>query len=302
MLTRPSLVSVVFVGVAVAQQPTREFDPPFELPPGVDFKGDVVFASPDGQDLHLDLFLPRASEGPMPAVVYVFGGGWRQGNKQHFWRQAAHMATKGFVGACVEYRLSGEATFPAALEDTKAAVRWLRANAAEYGIDPVRIGAAGGSAGGHLASMLGTTHSILEFEGDGGNAEFSSRVRAVAAFNPVLNFENLPRAIESIVAQFMGTAYAENPQLWLKASPTSHVGKDSASFLFLHGTGDERAPYQQSVDMMNELQASGVRAELFTGEGAAHGFFNRPPWFEPTLKAMEKFFVDALGNPSSNQR
>ncbi len=212
------------------------------------------------------------------------------------------MATKGFVGACVEYRLSGEARFPAAVEDTKAAVRWLRANASQYGIDPDRIGAAGGSAGGHLAAMLGTTDSIPEFEGGGGNPEFSSRVRAVAGFNPALSFENLPRASRSIVAQFIGTTYADNPELWLKASPASHVGKDSASFLFLHGTEDETVPYQQSVDMMNELRAVGVRAELFTAEGAPHGFFNSPPWYEPTLKAMERFFVETLGTRSSNQR
>ena len=127
--------------------------------------------------------------GSFPAIVYLHGGGWSGGDKGQFEPQATHMATKGFVGATIQYRLVPEATFPAPVEDTKAAVRWLRANASTYRIDTDGIGVAGYSAGGHLAAMLGTTPHIAEFEGDGGNPGFSSRVQAVAAFaggRPVL--------------------------------------------------------------------------------------------------------------------
>ncbi len=123
------------------------------------------------------------SEGPFPVIVYLHGGGWTSGNVSQFARQATHMAAKGFVGATIEYRLVPDFRFPAPVEDTKAAVRWLRANATTYRIDTDRIGVAGGSAGGHLAAMLGTIPHVAEFEGDGGNPGSSNRVQAVAAFN-----------------------------------------------------------------------------------------------------------------------
>lgn len=287
---------IVLSGPATGQRTT---DPPFRLPPGVEVKSDLVYAAPGGRELRLDLFLPKTREGQVPAVVYVHGGGWRGGNKEHFHRQAAHMASIGFAGACIEYRLSGEAKYPAAIQDVKAAVRWLRANAERYRIDPGKIGSAGGSAGGHLAALLGTTAGVSELEGDGGNAGFSSRVQAVAAFNPALDLEHFVkedsrRGATGSIRNFLGYSYAEKPQLWAQASPILHVSKDSAAFLFLHGTKDETTPYEKSVEMMKRLQASGVRAELFTAEGAGHGFFNRPPWFEPTLKRMEQFFLSTL--------
>lgn len=185
------LTVLLLAGVVPAEQRDSDLNPPFEIPLDVEMRADLVYASPGGRDLHLDLFLPRSEDGLAPAVVYLHGGGWRSGNKRQFWRQAAHMATRGFVGVSVEYRLSGEAKFPAPVEDAKAAVRWLRANASELGIDTNRIGAAGGSAGGHLAAMLGTTSGVQKFEGDGGHAEFSSRVQAVAGFNPALDFSGI---------------------------------------------------------------------------------------------------------------
>lgn len=259
---------------------------------------DLVYATYGSRAMHLDLYLPKNGDGPFPAVVYIHGGGWRGGNKAAFQRQAAHMADQGFVGACIEYRLSGEAKFPAALYDSKAAVRWMRANAGKYRIDPKRIGAAGGSAGGHLAAMLGTTGGLKEFEGDGGHPGFSSSVKAVAAFNPALDFVSFGAQTGSnasnAVAAFLGAAYSEKPDLWAKAAPLTHAGKGSAAFLFLHGTKDTTVPYQQSVDMLKKLKAVGADAEIFTADDAQHGFFNRPPWFEPALKRMEEFFRKRL--------
>lgn len=257
----------------------QQEQPPFRLPEGVLAEQNLVYSSPGGRDLHLDLFLPKEGRGLFPAVVYIHGGGWKGGNRNAFRRQAAHMATKGFAGACIEYRLSGEAKYPAALQDSKAAVGWMRANAAKYRIDSQRIGAAGGSAGGHLVALLGVT-------GD---------VKAVAAFNPAVDLvsfgKSAPASAGSSVAEFLGATYAQKPELWAEATPITHVDKNSAVFLFLHGNADTTVPYRQSLDMLNKLKAAGVEAELFTAEGAAHGFFNRPPWFEPTLKRMEEFFL-----------
>jgi acetyl esterase/lipase len=192
------------------------------------------------------------------------------------------MASKGFAGACIEYRLSGEARYPSAFDDAVAAVRWVRDHAQEYRIDPNRIGAAGGSSGGHLAALLGTMK---------GRA-----VQAVAAFNPVLDMPALARAAPAAgpITQFLGVTYDENPKLWAEASPVTHVSSNSAPFLFLHGDADTTVPYQQSVAMRDKLKAAGVAAELFTAAGANHAFFNNPPWFEPTEKRMEQFFVEYL--------
>lgn len=291
-----ALCVLVFAGALFAQ---RAEQPPFQLPDGVELKPDLVYAKIGNRELHLDLYLPKSGAGPFPAVVYIHGGGWSGGNKAAFRRQAAHLATKGFAGACIEYRLSGEAKFPAALYDAKAAVRWLRANAALHRIRADRIGAAGGSAGGHLAALLGATHQIREFEGDEGNPGVSSRVQAVAAFNPAVDLtafgKRSPEAAEkNPVYRFLGKSYAEQPDLWARASPVTHVSKQSAPFLFLHGTNDQTTPYEHTVAMLNKLKEAGVHAEILTAEGAGHGFFNRPPWFDPALKRMEEFFARFL--------
>lgn len=255
---------------------------PADMPPGVEMTPNVVYATIGSRELHADLFLPQRREGPLPAVVYIHGGGWSGGNKAAFHRQAARMATKGFAGLCIEYRLSGEAQYPAAFDDSKAAVKWLKDHASKYGVVPSKIGAAGGSAGGHLVAMLGTARLV----------------QAVAAFNPALDLvmfgKRVPDNAANSVSKFLGASYAEKPDLWAEASPTLHVTKDCPPFLFLHGTADRTVPYQQSIEMMNKLKAAGVRAELFSAEGAGHGFFNTLPWFEPALKRMEEFFTSVL--------
>lgn len=276
----------------------RAQNPPFRLPNNIEIQTNITYVTVGSRKLHLDLFLPRIGSGPFPAVVYIHGGGWINGNKSAFWRQAAYMATKGFVGATINYRLSTEAKYPAALYDSKAAVRWLRANAAKYHVDPNRIAAAGGSAGGYLVAMLGTTAGIPRFDGKEGNPRISTRVAAVAAFNPVLDLvpfgKRDPDGTHNPVVRFIGVPYAKDPKLWKDASPIDHVSAHSAPTLFLHGTADTTVPFQQSVDMKDKLKAGGVRAELFPAPGAKHGFFNRPPWFEPTLKRMDKFFTALL--------
>ena len=154
----------------------QKMNPPFQLPAGVEMKADLVYASPGGRDLHLDLFLPKTGAGPFPAVVYIHGGGFSKGETR--WRSAGRPPTwrRRASWASIEYRLSGEAKYPAALYDSKAAVRWMRVHAKEYRIAPDKIGAAGGSAGGHLVGMLGTTGDMPAFEGQSGNPGVSSRV------------------------------------------------------------------------------------------------------------------------------
>jgi acetyl esterase/lipase len=273
-------------------------DPPFRLPPNVEMQTDIVYAQIGDRALVLDLFLPKEGAGPFPAVIYVHGGGWSGGNKRAFHRQAAHMATHGIAGVCVQYRLSGEARYPAAIHDVKAAVRWMRANARQYKLRSDRIGAAGGSAGGHLVALLGVTGDHPAYEGNVGVTGQSTRVHAVAAFNPAVDIVSFGRQAggnrDNPVAKFLAKLYSEAPELYRQASPLEQVSAKSPPFLFLHGTGDTTVPHQQSADMHHALEKVGVSSELMSAPGAAHGFFNRPPWFDPTLERMQEFFLKTL--------
>jgi acetyl esterase/lipase len=221
MLTRRLLLGAA-LGARVFAQEARQ-EPPFRLPDGVELELDLVYARYRTRELRLDLFRPKTGRGPFPAVVYIHGGGWRGGSKAAFGRQAVHMAAKGFVGAYIEYRLSGEVTWPAAIHDAKAAVRWVRADGAKHGIDANRIGAAGGSAGGHLASLLGTTHRLRKLGGDGGHAGVSSRVQSVAAFNPASDFPDFAKSrnenANSAVTAFLGRPFSDDAEQTRRRHP-----------------------------------------------------------------------------------
>lgn len=258
-----------------------------ELPAGVEMISEVVYARSGNRDLKLDLFLPQRGAGPFAAVVYIHGGGWRSGSRRQFYGYAAQMATIGFVGVTIDYRLSAEAKYPAAVEDCRTAIRWLRANAARYDVDPTRIGVAGQSAGGHLAALLGVI------------ADTTLQVRAVAAFNPVLDLpaaaQSNPSEAGTAITSFLGAPYVENPDLWKQASPLAHVSRNSAPMLLLHGTADSTVPYSQSVAMLRALKASGVPAELYSVKGAKHlWFFNSNEAFQASLYRMKAFFQKYL--------
>jgi len=262
-----------------------------KLPPNVEMKRDVAYGKGGGRDLKLDLFVPKDGPTPRPGIVFIHGGGWKGGHRRQFHRQAAYLAGKGYVGACIEYRFSGEAKFPAALEDCKCAVRWMRANAKTYQIDSNRIAACGGSAGGHLAAMVGVTEASHGFEGKGGHEGMSSRVQLVVNFNGVSDLDELGRnrPLKNAIQKFLGPTHPENPKLYVLASPITHIDAKDPPSLLLHGTADETVPFKQSVAMMKKLNDVGVAAEMYEAMGAGHGFFNRPPHFEPTLKQMEAF-------------
>jgi len=279
--------------------PPQPEDPPFVLPAGVQLTPDVAYAEAGGEVLRLDLYRPEKSAGPHPAAVFVHGGGWSAGDKSNFRRQAARLAARGFVTVSINYRLAPRAEYPAALHDCKAAVRWLRAHARDYGVDPDRIAAVGGSAGGQLVALLGTTADRKEFEGEVGVTGVSSRVAAVVAFNPVVDLVPVGTGDNpegrSITVGYLGCVPAANPARWAEASPINHVRSGVVPFLILHGNADRLVPYPSSVEMVRRLQAAGGRAELFTATGAPHGFYHAPPWFEPATGRMIAFLERELG-------
>src|SRR5262245_38034845 len=172
-----SAVFLVPAGFAKAQKPAD-----IVVPENVLFEPNIEYTNPDGQHLQLDLARPKTGDGPFPAIACIHGGGFRAGTRQGYDGLCIRLAQRGYVAVTVSYRLAPKYQFPAAVHDVKAAIRWLRANAQKYHIDPDRIGVTGGSAGGHLAQFLGVTGGVNRFEGAGGNAEQSSRVACVVNF------------------------------------------------------------------------------------------------------------------------
>jgi acetyl esterase/lipase len=268
---------------------SKAFPPPANLR----IVRDLIYARYGERQLRLDLYLPpQKSKRPIPGIVVVRGGGWRQGDKEGFAFIAGYLAKSGFAAVCIEYRTSGEARFPAAVHDTKAAVRWLRANASRYGVDPQEIGAIGGSAGGHLVALLGTSHYEKELEGAGGNADASSRVQAVVAMAPVTDFRTV--SLDRSAEAFIGRPLQEQAEEWKAASPIVYVNQESAPILLIHSRIDKTVPHEQSVILQARYKEVGRPAELVTIADAAHAFWNSTRWFQEYMEQSVGFFRRTL--------
>ncbi len=214
-----------------------------------------------------------------PAIVFFFGGGWAVGNVDQFAEQAEHLARRGMVAARADYRVkSRHGVKPdACVEDAKSAVRWLRAHAKEQGIDPDRIVAAGGSAGGHIAACTAFTPGL---DAPGEDAAVSSKPNALVLFNPVLRFKD---------AKVLMKLIDGDAKLAEAISPNLHVARNAPPALILFGDEDPLAP--MGDEYVAKAKAVGARAELFTAQGVAHGFFNRPPWKARTTARMDEFLT-----------
>ena len=269
-----------------------------DIPEGVEVQMSVPYGTGGDVELTGDLFLPPDSfADPRPAMLFIHGGGWQGGTPAQFYRQAAMLAEKGIVGFCSRYRFSGDARFPASVHDCKAAVRWLRASAGELNIDPERIGALGGSAGGHLAGMLATTAGIAELEGDGGNPEQSCAVQLGVLLNPITDMTVFASEtnLHPAVAKYMGGPPEELPDAYALASPLLHIDDDTPPCFLLHGTADVTVPYDQSTRFAEAMEEAGREVELMLVEDVPHGFFNQSPHFEDTWSAMEAFTLNGFG-------
>lgn len=267
---------------------------PRSIPEGITVTRDLVYASyDDDRSLMLDLYRPSSSKAAaLPGIVVIRGGGWQEGDKEAFGPMAAALAKRGFVAVSIEYRASGERLFPAAVEDTKAAVRWLRANAARYGVNPDAIGAIGGSAGAHLAVYLGVTSDMGELEGHGGNQSYSSTLSAVVGLATPTDFETY-RSVEppyDRVGAFLGAAYDQDSDLWRTASPIYHVDASSPPVLLIHSESDSVVPFEESVRLARAYAAVDVPAELVQIPDAPHAFWNFTTWFEDTIDRAADFF------------
>ena len=237
-------------------------------------ENDIEYSNPDNQHLQLNMARPTGS-GPYPAVVCIHGGGFRAGTRQGYDGLIKKLAENGYVAVTVTYRLAPKYQFPAAVYDVKAAVRWLRANAAKYHVDPNRIGTTGGSAGGHLAQFLGVTADQKQFEGDGGNPDQSSRVACVVNFYGPSDFtQSYGKSVDAaeVLPLFLGGNLEQARQRHIIASPLYWVTPNAAPTLCVHGTDDNYVAFEQAGWIIDRLKAAGVEATLLPMEGSGHGF------------------------------
>ncbi|UCC96327.1 MAG: alpha/beta hydrolase [Phycisphaerales bacterium] len=247
------------------------------IPDNVTVEKDIVYLEAGDYPVTLDIAVPKGLTKPVPAVVHIHGGGFAGGAKNA--RHAVRYAVEGFIGVSINYRLSGVAPFPAAVQDCKAAIRWLRANAEKYHIDPDHIGIWGTSAGGHLVAILGTSGGDQYLEGYGGNAEYSSDVQAVVDhFGPTdfLKMGGNHLASNSPESRFLGGKITGLPDQVRRANPITYVDKNDPPMLIIHGKEDRTVIFNQSELLYAALQKAGVIAKLVPVANAGHGYRPTP--------------------------
>lgn len=259
-------------------------------------ENDVVFGKGGQQDLHCEIAYPKRATGPLGAVVFIHGGGWVKGS--YLGSPIGWLAHSGYLAMSIEYRLSDMAKWPSQLQDCNCAVRWLRANAAKYNVDPNRIAVFGGSAGGHLAMCVGTMPKSPQNEGDGGNPELSSAVQAVVDWygpadftQPAINSAASLKLSEGLI----GVPYATNPDLWKSASPLTAVAAGDPPMFLAHGLADPLVPPASAIEMDAALTKVGVPHQLLLVKNAAHDFApaGAEP-IDPPFAEIEKQTIDFL--------
>jgi acetyl esterase/lipase len=268
------VTAAVFLVTSSAAPAAQQKGPRPVPPPGVSVTADRVYADRPTGPLRLDLYRPAEKPaGPLPVVVWVHGGGWANGSKDRC--PAAWLAANGYAVASVEYRLTGVARWPAQIDDLRDAVRWLRSHAKEHGLDPARVGAWGGSAGGHLAALLGTLDAPKD-------ETVSSRVQAVCDWYGPADLLTMPANVPgpnktdaalaaTNGAKLLGGAVKDRPDLARAASPLHQVSKDDPPFLILHGDADPQVPLAQSERLAARLKEAEVPVALHVLPGAGHG-------------------------------
>ena len=288
-----TLVLFFLVAIPMSAQRQGAAQPP-KVPEGVTVHRDLAYVVDGHERQKLDLYV-RDEGKNLPLIIWIHGGAWRGGNKTHYVPKAYLNA--GYAGASINYRLSQHAIFPAQIEDVKAAVRWLRANAETYRLDPNRFAAWGSSAGGHLVAMLGTAGDVAEFE-VGENLEVSSRVQVVVDYYGPTDFlqmdaHRLPDGLvhdapDSPESKLVGGPIQEHKKRVAKANPITYVSKDDPPFLIIHGDQDKLVPYHQSVLLKDVLEAVEAPVTFYKVEGGGHGWFRDPKVPELTKAFLEK--------------
>ena len=283
---------------------SKEDTPSTEIPSSATTYTNVVYASTSNAQ-KMDIYLP-AGEGPFPVVVFIHGGAFLMGDKSMEASNAAVLVGKGYAAVSINYRLSGEAKFPAQIQDCKAAIRFLRANATKYKLNPDKIASWGASAGGNLSALLGTSGGVAELEGSElGNSTFSSKVLAsVDWFGPInfltmdaeasaLGFTITTNSASSPESSLMGAAIQTIPAQVAKANPTTYISADDAAFFIQVGDADRNIPYSQSEnfydDLVPVLGATNASFELLAGAGHGGTQFTSSANMDKVVAFLDKY-------------
>ena len=264
------------------------------LPKGVEEYRDVVYKNTGTRDLHLDVFVPQQTESEKPGVLLIHGGGWQSGSKELLIPLAMQLAAQGFVTATVEYRLSLEAPYPAAVYDIKYALKWLKKNAEKYHLDTTRIAVLGTSAGGQLASLVGTTANNPSFENPKDDLTNSTAVQAIVDVDGVLAFIHPDSKENKVAAHWMGGDSIEAREIWLEASALTHTDGHTPPMLFLASKYPRFLAGRQ--DVMAILDQHHIYNETHFLEDAPHSFWLFDPWFDPSIEYISHFLNKVLGS------
>ena len=281
--------------------------PPARLPEGTKAQRDLEYVKGGHERQRLDLYTPEKADGPLPVIVWVHGGAWMGGGKDAG-VPAMPFVAKGYAVASINHRFSQHAVFPAQIEDCKAAIRWLRANAKTYNLDPQRIGVWGASSGGHLVALLGTSGGIKDFDGQGDNADQSSRVQAVVDFFGPTDFLQMdahavPGAFQkhdpaaSPESKLIGGPIQENTEKAGRANPVKYVTEEAPPFLIVHGDQDPLVPIHQSQLLYEALKQAKSDVTFYKIAGAGHG---SPEFNTEMMQAAVLAFFDKHLKPRSS--
>ena len=258
-----------------------------EKPDNIVIKKDIVYRTVNGHALLVDVFYPKKIKKKKPAVLLIFGGGWRSGDKSHNGAMSIELAKNGFVAVSAEYRLSLEAPYPAAVYDLKAAVSWMRENAKQFGIDTSKIASLGCSAGGQLAALLGTTNYNKHFDDPADVPAFSTAVQAVVNIDGTLAFRHPESAEGSAAIQWLGGTYEQRPAIWKEAAPLEQANQQMAPMLFVNSSIPRF--HAGRTDIIHKMDSMHIYSAVHTFDDTPHPFWFFHPWFQPMMRYITGF-------------
>ncbi|MGJ8681441.1 alpha/beta hydrolase fold domain-containing protein [Paraglaciecola sp.] len=264
-------------------------------PVNIQVTKNITYATFPEKDVQLDLYSPKIKK-MYPGIILVHGGGWTGGSRQSFHTTAVALAKRGYVVANIDYRLATEAVFPGAVQDTKAAVRWLRKHANQFNVDPNKISAIGGSAGGHLVAMAALNGHSNKFNGAGNLPDTSSKLQAViimgAGVDQVKRAENAPNNYVKNAKIFFAGSFADKRQTYEQGSPITHVSKQTPPILMLDGGRDN--PGKRYVDFIRKLKIHNVSYKFKQIPKAKHGQWSHSKYLPAYINAYDTYLREHL--------